>query len=312
MFCNQCGKPIPDDAMFCQHCGCEVGIKEDKAEKPAKEKRQKPIATGGKKKWIIFVVAAVAVIAIIAGGVMAMSKQEVLAELPDPEHYFPVVAEVELSDDCKRVVIRSDENLWEQAAGYVNLLKWSGKYPLTQSHEERFANGDYSWQFVYNNKEDIKEPYFCQVEVNYYYKSDATDHFAIWVLIHDIDAFDLVQKEIYEAPAATDTAQSTDNAGTTDMATDTSDKDNSGSSVSDFDAGDFVTDDDDDDSFEVPDSSGLYDNPTPCGVCNRSGDCGTCGGDGYLMSSASDEEDRNCYACSGSGNCRSCGGDGEL
>lgn len=281
-------------------------------EKPAEEKREKPAASGGKKKWVIFVVAAVAVIAIIAGVVMAMSKQEVLAELPDPEHYFPVVDEMELSDDCKRVVIRSDDNLWEQTAGYVDLLKWSGKYPLTQSHEERFSNGDYTWQFVYNNKEDIKEPYFCQVEVNYDYKSDATDHFAIWVLIHDIDAFDLVQNETFEAPAATDTVQNADDTDTTDMGTDASDKGDSGSSVSDFDAGDFDADDDEDDDFEVPESSGLYDNPTPCGVCDRSGDCKTCGGNGYLMSAASDEEDRNCYSCSGSGNCRSCGGDGEL
>ena len=70
--------------------------------------------------------------------------------------------------------------------------------------------------------------------------------------------------------------------------------------------------DSEDDDYEVPDALDIYDNPTPCGVCNRSGDCQTCSGDGYLMSSASDEEDRNCYSCSGSGNCRSCGGDGEL
>ena len=40
MFCNQCGKPIPDDAMFCHHCGCEVGIKEDKAEKKETTQQQ--------------------------------------------------------------------------------------------------------------------------------------------------------------------------------------------------------------------------------------------------------------------------------
>lgn len=67
MFCNQCGKPIPDDAKFCHHCGSEVGTKEVKVEKPAEVKWEKPAASGGKKKWVIFVVAAVAVIAIIAG-----------------------------------------------------------------------------------------------------------------------------------------------------------------------------------------------------------------------------------------------------
>ena len=56
----------------------------------------------------------------------------------------------------------------------------------------------------------------------------------------------------------------------------------------------------------------LYDNDPICGVCHGDGDCSKCGGDGYLHSSASDEEDRNCYKCSGSGRCGSCGGDGRL
>lgn len=61
--------------------------------------------------------------------------------------------------------------------------------------------------------------------------------------------------------------------------------------------------------------SGGYDpvSKVPCGVCNGSGDCQTCGGDGYLHSSASDKEDRNCYKCHPNrGQCSSCGGDGWL
>ena len=48
----------------------------------------------------------------------------------------------------------------------------------------------------------------------------------------------------------------------------------------------------------------------PCPYCDD-GDCDKCGGDGYLHSSASDKEDRNCPAlyCN-NGRCTYCGGDG--
>ena len=70
-------------------------------------------------------------------------------------------------------------------------------------------------------------------------------------------------------------------------------------------------DSDDDGGYDVPEvNKDLYDQKTPCGSCDD-GDCKTCGGDGYLWSSASDKEDRNCYNCN-RGSCRRCGGDGWL
>ena len=46
----------------------------------------------------------------------------------------------------KQVILRSDDNLWDEAAAYVNLLKWSGKYPVTQSDEQLYSTGDIaSW-----------------------------------------------------------------------------------------------------------------------------------------------------------------------
>lgn len=329
MFCNQCGKKIPDDAKFCYHCGSAVAIEtpaeaevQVQAEKPVqpvekKEKKAKFAAPVAKKKLILTAVAVVAVLAMIIVGVnMVKNHQEVLAELPDPEYYFAngPIDEVNEHDDVKQVILRSNEDLWNEAAAYVNLLKWSGKYPVTQSDEERYSSGDYMWNFVYNNREDIKRPYFCQVEVNYYCKSNGRDVYAVWITIHDTDAFDLAQKEKYEEAAATDPAPSTDDSGISDSAdTDSSaaTETPAASDTSDSTAS-SVEDDDDDPGYEVPDASDLYDNPTPCGVCDGDGDCQTCSGDGYLISSASDEEDRNCYSCSGSGNCRSCGGDGEL
>lgn len=351
MYCNQCGRQIPDDAKFCHHCGSAIGkeqtietkeepqmqkaiedtepIPQDQLEKPKKEKSKKAFS-GNRKTLMIVTVAVIAVLAAAIAGIhMVKNHQPVLAELPDPEYYFSSVGidEIKEKNDVKTVILRSDENIWNYAAGYVNLLKWSGRYPVTQSDEERYSSGDYMWNFVYNDRDDIKSPYFCQVEVNYYNKSNGRDKYAVWITMHDIDAFDLVQKEQYtesdatadfSGTSGTDNPGSTDNSNTDDSSMNsvpesntTSETPITDSSSNVFEDG-FEEDDDDNDDFEVYEAEDIYDNPTPCGVCDGDGDCQTCSGDGYLMSSASDEEDRNCYSCSGSGNCRSCGGDGEL
>ncbi|MCD8108853.1 MAG: hypothetical protein LUE14_01930 [Clostridiales bacterium] len=48
-----------------------------------------------------------------------------------------------------------------------------------------------------------------------------------------------------------------------------------------------------------------------CVICGGSGNCTECGGDGYLWSSASDQEDRNCWKCNASGKCIYCNGTGK-
>ncbi len=74
--------------------------------------------------------------------------------------------------------------------------------------------------------------------------------------------------------------------------------------------GNNVNDDDDDDDFEVPEAGDHYNTRTPCTIC-RNGKCRKCGGDGYVYSSASGKDDRNCTGayCS-RGRCTNCGGDG--
>lgn len=63
------------------------------------------------------------------------------------------------------------------------------------------------------------------------------------------------------------------------------------------------------DGSDVPDSPD-YTSRTPCPYCDD-GNCNTCGGDGYLWSSASDKEDRNCTgAYCQNGSCTYCNGNG--
>ncbi len=48
-----------------------------------------------------------------------------------------------------------------------------------------------------------------------------------------------------------------------------------------------------------------------CSICKGSGKCTVCGGDGYLWSSASGKEDRNCWKCNHTGKCTYCNGTGK-
>lgn len=267
-------------------------------------------------------IAAIAILVVVIFVInIVKNHQPVIAELPDPEYYFSSVGidEIKEKDDVKTVILRSQEDIWNLAAGYVNLLKWSGRYPVYQTDEEQYSSGDYMWNFCYNNREDIKQYYFCQVEVNYYCNTNGRDGYAVWITLHDTNAFDLVEREQYtesDAKAEFSGVENNDTieSGSTDsgitMQTPTADDSSDDSNVVFED--EFIEEDDEDDDFEVYDADDIYDNPTPCGVCDGDGDCNTCGGDGYLHSAASDEEDRNCYSCSGRGTCRSCGGDGEL
>ncbi len=59
-------------------------------------------------------------------------------------------------------------------------------------------------------------------------------------------------------------------------------------------------------------SSGSKGSVKDCAICKGTGDCTTCGGDGYLYSSASEKEDRNCWKCRGhDGKCTACNGTGK-
>lgn len=59
-------------------------------------------------------------------------------------------------------------------------------------------------------------------------------------------------------------------------------------------------------------SSGSKGSVKDCAICKGTGDCSVCGGDGYLYSSASGKEDRNCWKCHNhDGKCTTCNGTGK-
>lgn len=59
-------------------------------------------------------------------------------------------------------------------------------------------------------------------------------------------------------------------------------------------------------------NGGIYDSEQECNFCDGSGKCSVCDGYGYLYSSASDKNDRNCYSCHPSyGKCHYCNGTGK-
>jgi len=262
-----------------------------------------------------------AILALMAVSAVSLSScgTDPIAEVPDPEYFYAetgLIDEINEHDDVKQVILRSDGELWTHAAAYVNLLKYSGKYKFVSFDEDLYPSGDYLWNFEYSGSEEVKDAYFAQIEINYYKNTNGRDNYAVWITLHDLDNFELVQDDTYDPENIYGTepaVQETQATQATQAPSDTITYTESPASSWDDDSGweDDSSDDFDDDIFN-DDSNSLYDAKPICGVCDGDGDCGTCGGDGYLHSSASDEEDRNCYSCSGSGNCRSCGGDGEL
>ena len=58
MYCNKCGKEVPESMKFCPECGADMN---ETAALPAKTEKPKK-----KKKWLIILIAAVVVIIIIA------------------------------------------------------------------------------------------------------------------------------------------------------------------------------------------------------------------------------------------------------
>lgn len=66
MFCNKCGKEIPDNAKFCNYCGARFGESASEMdERTAVKPRSKPSV--GKKTWIVLAAAIVIVAAGIGG-----------------------------------------------------------------------------------------------------------------------------------------------------------------------------------------------------------------------------------------------------
>lgn len=257
-----------------------------------------------------FIIVLVMVMTVTAAFSLAGCGKEPIAEIPDPQYFFQNTHdELNEHDDVKQVILRSEtDDLWMKAAAYVNLLKYSGKYQFDTYDETLYASGDYRWDFEYTGPEEVEDAYLSQIEITYYNKSNGRDVYAVWITLHDLDNFELVENDIYDpdniygTEAYVPETQATESNADYFQTTPTTDSSWDDDSSDDSDT-DWAWEDDNDD---------LYDAKPICGVCDGDGDCGTCGGDGLLHSSASDEEDRNCYSCSGSGNCRSCGGDGEL
>ena len=260
------------------------------------------------KKKLIMLISTFAILAFALCSLCSCGK-EAIADVPDPEYFFAetgLIDEINEHDDVKQVILRSSDELWTYGAAYVNLLKYSGKYQFESFDEDLYPSGDYKWNFKYNGTEEIEDAYYSQIEINYYKNTNGRDVYAVWITLHDLDNFQLVENDVYDINNIYGTEPAVQETQSTSSYI-SDDSDSSWDSDSDWD-----NDSDDDDDFWENDNDDLYDAKPICGVCNGDGDCGTCGGDGLLHSAASDEEDRNCYSCSGSGNCRSCGGDGEL
>ena len=255
----------------------------------------------GKKRYftVVFLLSAMVISTLTGCG---GGGTKAVAEIPDPIYYYNMEAEAEeLSKDEKIITFYSDDHLWGETAGYINMMK-SDAYPF-RTHNETWEPGIYNWYFEYTGNGEIKDKEATQLEVNYYVKDERIDRpTTVRFKFSNLDSFEITQNVQYAAEGEvllpsliTDfNASIAAEKAKADAPAVPSQSSNSGSS-----------------SSSVPKvNEDIYNIRTKCGLCDN-GDCRTCGGDGYLMSSASDKEDRNCYNCNW-GNCRNCGGDGWL
>lgn len=91
MFCNNCGKEIPDGALFCTGCGKKIG---DNAEQPVVQQpviqqpiTPQPAAQSNKKLiWVIIAIAAVFLIVAVIFGVLILGKLDDKDDDSDKKH----------------------------------------------------------------------------------------------------------------------------------------------------------------------------------------------------------------------------------
>ena len=307
MYCNQCGTQLPDGAKFCQNCGHAVtdSAKQEK-QKPVKMPAGSPKAGGGINIKKLLIPAAAIVLILIAVMGMGGQKHEVVDVIPDPLYYYGMDGETEdITKTEQHITIRSnEENLWNQTASYINLLK-SGLYPY-ETHDEALDGGTYTWYFAYNGSAGLQEDTGTLFKVVYQADDRVGKAATVKFEFYNLKDFELSSSQQYSNTAEDfgtppfleqyynpAPAVAVPSSSTTTVVLDSDDEEDTRSSTPSY-------------------NRDLYDAKPICGVCDGDGDCNTCSGDGYLQSSASGKEDRNCYSCSGSGNCRSCGGDGRL
>lgn len=139
MYCNNCGKEIPDGDMFCQHCGARIEP-EIPAEPPAGEviPPQKTPKKLGKKLWVP-VVAVVGVLAVTVGAAFAhpVGRNFLTKLVMSPESYF----EHSLTKNAKAFT----DDLYESINSFKNL-----------SFQEGGAKGDMKVEFGEGFKDAIE------------------------------------------------------------------------------------------------------------------------------------------------------------
>lgn len=86
MYCRNCGKPVPTDAKFCQHCG--TAVLESQTQPPAQPKQKgKPARPEGnpRKKFVIAIIA-ILVITAICSPITLLGRNYVLDTPLNPEN----------------------------------------------------------------------------------------------------------------------------------------------------------------------------------------------------------------------------------
>ena len=314
MFCEQCGKQINDDAKFCKYCGSPTGFgdevrreeptpaveikqeapafaeeakKEKKISLPKREKKEKKekIAKAGKgklKKTLLGVLALF--VAVMAGrmGIGHYFSHRVVAQIPDPEHYFGVAADEKLeSGDKMWIVFRTEEDLRGMANRYIELLQ--ADYPF----ELGFASENDEYYFDYSGDAFIWDKQMDQIEVCYRDKGENGKYWT-YVKIYNCNNFELVSVEQDESSVVVEQQEEPPVSSIVEEQEEPTPT--------------VVVEDEpeEEDFFET------------CKTCFGNGKCSWCNGSGHKtkFQAGIGHVDQTCTGCFGDGDCSSCGGSG--
>lgn len=219
MFCIHCGAKLNDDAKFCSSCGKPVAgpVEETKATPAEAVKKETEITREKKgkefwkklslKKLLILLCAVVVVIlavVLINSAVEKKKQNTILADIPDPEYFFGLSAEIHKTEIRNEYRFEYNSVTLEMAEAYATILT-SGRYPFVQvsvdddSHTGTAEKKKFSrtWKFDYNGE---GEPWFessWEIYVKYYYSDYYGEYIDVWVI--SASNFELVSAEHYTA-----------------------------------------------------------------------------------------------------------------
>ncbi len=214
MYCNQCGKKLPDNAKFCNFCGSAVSTEQSGAvaDPPRSDDPAVTAKAKGPKRRLspllkillaILGGAAVVILAImlISGAVEEKKRTTILGTIPDPETFFGVSGDHYRYDSWyeHNIEFETEDVTKDMTDAYVDLLG-SSEFPFVLNDTiDHFGGGMVRYVFEYNGSQELYDAKSWQIMVEY-----NPGHEQVAVEIRNSGNFRLVPVEPYASDSVSE------------------------------------------------------------------------------------------------------------